>query len=61
MIARRRSMIPLLGGPLLGAGLAGMSVTLMGRWIVWGALLDPWLLALALWPFARLFTRRRAG
>jgi hypothetical protein len=54
---RAPSMVPLLGGPLLGTALGGISVGTGKHWLVLVALLDPWLILMIAWPL--IFLRRR--
>lgn len=58
-VTRRRSgsMIPLLGTLFLGATFAAVPTNVVGRWIMWGVFLDPWLWAIVLWPIARVFKK----
>jgi hypothetical protein len=58
---RRGSTIPLLGGLCMGAALAAVPTRMIGHWIIWGALLDPWPIVFAVWPLARIFKADGVG
>jgi hypothetical protein len=58
---RSSSFVPILGGPLLALALAAFSVGRTTRLVTLGALLDPWLALMILWPMVaagRRLTRR---